>query len=187
MVSGLNQNNLKTRQHCGCKSMSRKAKHFDSSAKGAHKEAVTQAQRIVARFGGASRLARILQEIGQPLAVQTIYRWLYPDRSGLIPAHQVEKIMSAARHAGVRLTDGDWSPVEDDEMNADLQGEYRVIHVRRAGSGEPCTIEIREAEGELILRTVDKSGVTTLSAIVSTDAARELHRALGRFLDPISG
>ena len=89
----------------------RKTIHFDSAAPDAVERAATQAQRIVARFGGAWKLSRQLIRIGEPVAVQTIYRWLYPDHCGLIPTAFVPRILMAARVAGVTLTDSDWSPV----------------------------------------------------------------------------
>jgi len=91
--------------------MNRKPGYFDSAAPDAAKRAQTQAQRIVAKFGGAWKLAALLASIGDPLAVQTIYRWLYPDASGLIPAKSIPKIVKAAKAADITLTDSDWSPV----------------------------------------------------------------------------
>lgn len=94
--------------------MSRAPIHFDAVSKGAVSRAETQAQRIVARFGGARKLVAALLAIGEAVAVETVYRWMYPhsNPAGVIPARQVDKIVRAAYHAGINLTDRDWSPVQ---------------------------------------------------------------------------
>jgi hypothetical protein len=70
----------------------------------------TQAQRIVARFGGAPALCSALAAVGTPRHVSVIYRWLAGATRGVVPTSAVPDIMRAADHVGVLLTDADWSP-----------------------------------------------------------------------------
>lgn len=74
----------------------------------------SQAARIINKFGGAVRLARILAEIGKPKSVETIYRWTYPrSRSGTdgyIPATVWPDLIQAARAEGLLLTSEDFDP-----------------------------------------------------------------------------
>ena len=56
---------------------------------------MTQAERIIRRFGNMSRLARALEP---PRAVSTVQRWKL---SGFIPARHHQAIMAAARKEGV--------------------------------------------------------------------------------------
>lgn len=68
----------------------------------------TQAQRIIAKFGGPYRLAKL---IGcQP---STVYRWTY-DRprgtGGLIPADSMTDVLRAAAYLKLRLTAKDLDP-----------------------------------------------------------------------------
>jgi len=45
----------------------------------------------------------------------------------------------------------------------------------RYGSKKPCVIEVvRSEQGEIILKTLDSSGVTTLAALLSKSQADEL-------------
>lgn len=89
----------------------RKPLHFDAVSRGAVSRARTQAERVVAAFGGVRKLVRALRGLGHPVSESSVYRWLYPDRSGLVPAMQVSRVVEAAIHVGVVLTDSDWSPI----------------------------------------------------------------------------
>jgi len=91
--------------------MSRKPIYFDGVSPGAIDRAVTQAQRIVARFGGAVRLAALLRDAGWPISTSAIYRWTGPHQSGLIPSKYIGILQKIAWAYHVRLTDKDWSPV----------------------------------------------------------------------------
>lgn len=74
----------------------------------------TQASRIIAKFGGARRLASILASIGKPRDPSSIYKWAYPKEKdgtgGLIPTSAWPDIISAARYDGVVLTLEDLDP-----------------------------------------------------------------------------
>ena len=75
-----------------------------------------QAERILARFGGASRLHAILAELGHPLAHATLYKWTYPKErggtGGFIPTSAWPLILKAAAHEGIILTSDDMDPRE---------------------------------------------------------------------------
>ena len=73
------------------------------------REPATQAERVIARFGGPLELARA---IGYTAAA--VYKWNYPRSKGgchgLIPTRAMERIQSMARMFGVLLTDEDLKP-----------------------------------------------------------------------------
>jgi len=49
----------------------------------------------------------------------------------------------------------------------------------RYGSRKPCTIEVvRSEQGEVVLKTLDSSGVTTLAALLTKAQIDELARLL---------
>ena len=68
-----------------------------------------QATKIIARFGGARRLAKAMG-----LSPVSVYRWTYPRSSGgtdgLIPSTSTSLIRDTARHEGVLLHASDWTP-----------------------------------------------------------------------------
>lgn len=67
-----------------------------------------QAQKVVARFGGEAKLAKLIG-----LSRITVYRWQYirPYGSdGLIPTAHIEKIKAVARLEGVLIRSEDWVP-----------------------------------------------------------------------------
>jgi hypothetical protein len=72
---------------------------------------VTQAERIIARFGGIGQLA---SAIGRD--VSSIYRWTYARNAasvgtgGLIPLAAVPLVKEAAVRLGIELTAEDWRP-----------------------------------------------------------------------------
>lgn len=69
----------------------------------------TQAERIIAKFGNARNLAKLL---GKDPA--SVYRWTHPvakgGTGGLIPSSAMIKVMKAARAEGVLLTVEDLYP-----------------------------------------------------------------------------
>jgi hypothetical protein len=69
-----------------------------------------QASRVIARFGGAYPLARLLGK--SPV---TIYRWTQPRKAGgtggFVPASAIEAVFVAAARAKVRFTREDWWPL----------------------------------------------------------------------------
>lgn len=67
-----------------------------------------QSQKIIARFGGETKLAKLIG-----LSRITLYRWNYRrpyGTDGLIPTAQIEKIKGVARLEGVLLRPEDWVP-----------------------------------------------------------------------------
>jgi len=55
----------------------------------------------------------------------------------------------------------------------------------RYGSRKPCTIEVmRTKSGEVVLRTLDGSGVTTLAAVLTATQIDELVRLLQSAREP---
>ncbi len=74
-----------------------------------HRIVITQADAVIAKFGNASRLARLLE-----LAVSTVCRWTYPAANGgtdgLIPPKQLRRILALAPAHGVAITANDLYP-----------------------------------------------------------------------------
>jgi hypothetical protein len=67
-----------------------------------------QAAKIVARFGGESKLAALIN-----VNRISVYRWSYRrpyGSDGLIPSAQIEKIRAVARLEGILLRPEDWVP-----------------------------------------------------------------------------
>jgi len=67
-----------------------------------------QAQKIIARFGGEAKLAKLIG-----VSRITVYRWGYArpiGTGGLVPTIQIEKIKAVARLEGILLRDIDWVP-----------------------------------------------------------------------------
>ncbi len=68
-----------------------------------------QAEKIIAKFGNARRLAELIGV--HPV---NVYRWTYPrargGTDGLIPTSSLAKILMAARTDGILLTIDDFSP-----------------------------------------------------------------------------
>lgn len=73
------------------------------------KEPVTQAERVIAKFGGPIELSRILN-----YTLAAVCKWTYPrskgGSNGLIPTRAMERINTLARLHGVLLTDEDTKP-----------------------------------------------------------------------------
>ena len=77
----------------------------------------TQAERIVAKFGGPYRMAKCLQTLPNPAMHRhpsVIYRWLWgkekTGRGGVIPTSAWPGIKIAARMHGIYLTMEDMQP-----------------------------------------------------------------------------
>lgn len=79
-----------------------------------------QAARIIAKFGNARRLSRVLGDIAEIEGNQaiyrspaTVYKWTYPrsrgGTGGLIPTSAVPHVRHAARIDGIYLTTEDWA------------------------------------------------------------------------------
>lgn len=66
-----------------------------------------QANRIIDKFGGVSRLAKVLGT-----GASTVYKWQYPTEKkgcdGYIPRKHHERIKEAAEFLDIKLTDEDW-------------------------------------------------------------------------------
>lgn len=75
---------------------------------------VTQADRLIDKFGGARALTRALQEAGFDINPTSVYRWTYPrdkgGTGGVIPHHSLQQIIVAARNDGIFLTTEDLDP-----------------------------------------------------------------------------
>lgn len=68
---------------------------------------LTQAERIVKKFGGARRLSSILLLVGKPRDPANIYRWTYSKErggtGGLIPTSAWPDIIRAAKYDGILI------------------------------------------------------------------------------------
>ena len=68
-----------------------------------------QAEKIIAKFGKASRLAQLIG-----VHRVNVYRWTYPrakgGTDGLIPTASLGKVIAAARADGILLTMDDLAP-----------------------------------------------------------------------------
>ena len=74
---------------------------------------VTQAERVIEKFGGISNLQKLFKTYGVKMAISTIYRWTYSKQrkgtGGLIPPHMWEYLQKIARNEGVVFTAEDYS------------------------------------------------------------------------------
>ncbi len=75
---------------------------------------MTQADRVIAKFGSVPNLARALMAIGSPKTVTSIYRWVYPKEKGgtggLVPPQAWDSIIKAAHYEGIQITQQDFDP-----------------------------------------------------------------------------
>lgn len=75
---------------------------------------VTQAERVIRKFGGAARLCRLLRHVGAPISTSTVFRWSYSKAKGgtggVIPSKVWDQIFRAARFEGVVITPEDIDP-----------------------------------------------------------------------------
>jgi len=87
---------------------------------------LSQAERIISKFGGARDLAKALKAIGRERNFATIYKWTYPrgpnGTGGVIPTAAWPDIMAAARYCGVLITAEDLDPRLKNQKLARLPG-----------------------------------------------------------------
>ena len=83
------------------------------------RESMNQAERIITKFGGPGRMAKILNALPDPSMHRqrlALYRWMWPvtkgGRGGRIPQSAWPGILLAARQQGIYLSDGEISPRE---------------------------------------------------------------------------
>lgn len=77
-----------------------------------------QAHTIIAKFGGPSRLARLMsRHLDRTVARSTIYRWTYSKArhgksgtNGIIPTSALNLILEIARKEGIFITSDDLYP-----------------------------------------------------------------------------
>lgn len=71
----------------------------------------TQAERVLAKFGGARRLSALLDHLGRSKDPASIYKWTYPKErggtGGVIPTSAWKDLILAARMEGILLTSDD--------------------------------------------------------------------------------
>lgn len=74
-------------------------------------EMITQAERILNKFGGPLKLAKALKEIGCAKSITQIYKWTYKREkggtNGIIPNAALFDIVQAAKAKGIVLTSED--------------------------------------------------------------------------------
>jgi hypothetical protein len=74
----------------------------------------TQAQRVIAKFGGAQVLGKALARVNSGRDRSRVYRWGYPKSKGgtggVIPSSVIADVLTAARLEGVHLTAEDLDP-----------------------------------------------------------------------------
>ncbi len=75
---------------------------------------MSQAERILMKFGGPQRLARIFRAMGRSYHRVTLYKWTYPrakgGTGGMIPTAAWGDVFDAARREGIYLTQEDMDP-----------------------------------------------------------------------------
>lgn len=74
----------------------------------------SQAETVIAKFGGARKLVRALAAIGRKIHPTSVYRWCYDHNKGgtggIIPTKNMGDVMAAARHAGILFTAAELYP-----------------------------------------------------------------------------
>jgi hypothetical protein len=90
---------------------------------------VTQAERIIERFGGVRNLIDALENIGIKRDLTNIYRWTYSKEKGgtggLVPTTALIDVIAAARKEGVFLTQEDLDPRSSVKINRVFLDEVR--------------------------------------------------------------
>jgi len=75
------------------------------------KPRLTQAERVIAKFGGARKLAKALA-----LDPSTVYKWTYPREKqgtgGVVPNNKIPALLAAARAEGILFTPAELWPGE---------------------------------------------------------------------------
>lgn len=69
---------------------------------------MSQADRLIEKFGGAPNLARILEAVGRPISVGQIFSW--PKKHGFIPCIRWPDLFLAAQYEGIIFTADDFDP-----------------------------------------------------------------------------
>jgi hypothetical protein len=75
----------------------------------------TQAERVIAKFGGCAELAYALAKVGKPRHYTNVYRWTQPKTvrggtGGTIPASALPSVLEAAAKYDITLTADDLDP-----------------------------------------------------------------------------
>lgn len=82
---------------------------------GPAEEAKSQVERVFAKFGGASKLRKAMEDVGAKRCISALYRWNM-DRpagtGGLVPACAWPSVLKAARYHGIVITPDDMMPTE---------------------------------------------------------------------------
>lgn len=78
-------------------------------------EPKSQAERIIAKFGGARCLMKAINALGDvSITAASVFKWTYgPERGGtggVIPTRMVQTVMRAARREGIYLDESDFYP-----------------------------------------------------------------------------
>lgn len=77
---------------------------------------MSQAERILLKFGGARRLSRLMKACGRTKDPTSIYKWTYSKEKGgtggLIPTAAWSDILLVARMEGLLITSEDMDPRE---------------------------------------------------------------------------
>ena len=78
----------------------------------------SQAEKILAKFGGARRLSELFKAMGRPRNPATIYKWTYSREGGgtdgLIPSCAWADVLHAARLEGILIQPDDLNPAPRD-------------------------------------------------------------------------
>ena len=87
------------------------AKRLSKERKDEETVIVTQAERIIKKFGSAQKLNEALKMIGCGRRITAIYRWTYAREKGgtggIIPSSVLFDILQAGRKVGIELTSED--------------------------------------------------------------------------------
>ena len=77
---------------------------------------VSQARRVIAKFGGATKLSKALTQIGKPKCRVQVSKWDMSIEAGgtggIIPARAMMDVLEAARYEGIMLSKEDLDPRE---------------------------------------------------------------------------
>lgn len=80
----------------------------------AHLIELTQAERVIRKFGGVRPLLNALIECGRKRTRTTIYKWTYATEAGgtggLIPPRALNDVLHAAKLVGIKFSQEDLDP-----------------------------------------------------------------------------
>lgn len=123
---------------------------------------VSQAERIIRKFGNPRDLARALEAVGHSINPSSVYRWVY-DKStpsgtgGTIPTRLWPKIIEAARYAGILLTDEDFNPKPQIEKQQTILAEkgpdghfYRFVTTKERREKQAAAAKLERAKARLL-------------------------------------